>query len=189
MNRLLLAKLAKLRNVSVERTTTLRQRVNTTEPDRAWIAQALEELDVAQEELRVTEEELRIQSAELSAVYGALDRDRRRYRELFDGAPEPSLVTDAEGVVHEANRLACQLLGLEPRFLMGKPLDVFVWPDDKPRARALLRDIGRTSEVLTFNLRLKPRGAAEARAVSIKVRRTRGDDERALAIHWILREL
>ena len=52
-------------------------------------------------------------------------------------------VTDAEGVVRQANRAACRMLGVNGRFLPGKPLSLFVRADARPafhrRLSALLR--------------------------------------------------
>ena len=54
-----------------------------------------------------------------------------RFRELFEHAPVAYLVTDAAGTIREANRLAGRLLSSTPRSLTGKPLELFVAPEDR----------------------------------------------------------
>ena len=95
------------------------------------MAQAFEELQVAQEELRV-------QNDALAAADAAADLERERYRDLFEHAPSGYLVTDADGVVCQANRAAGDLLNVAPKYLVGKPLSVFVSSADRPAFLAQL---------------------------------------------------
>jgi len=190
MNPLLLSKLAELRNISLERATSLRERANAKEQlEQRWMAQALEELDVTHEELRVVEEELHTQSEELSAVYGALEQDRGRYRDLFEGAPEPYLVTDTDGVILEANRLARRFLNIDGTFVIGKPISLYVWGEDRALMREVLNLLNSTSERSTFEMQLRPRGASQPVDVLAVVQ---GEREHAgsssLSLRWILRE-
>ena len=67
---------------------------------------ALEELQTANEELRVAEEELRVQTEELERSRDRLEHERRRYRDLFDFAPDPYVITSPEGLIIEANQAA-----------------------------------------------------------------------------------
>src|SRR2546423_227636 len=77
------------------------------------------------EELRVADEELRAQNEELVASRQAVDQERVKYRALFDFAPDAYLVTDMYGTISEANLAAGRLLGVEAKFLAGKPLPAF----------------------------------------------------------------
>src|SRR4029453_10093138 len=52
----------------------------------------------------------------------ALEAERHRYQELFESAPVAYLVTDPLARIHEVNRAAAALLGMEQRFLAGKRL-------------------------------------------------------------------
>lgn len=45
---------------------------------------------------------------------------------MFNFAPHAYLVTDAVGVIQHANLVAAKLLNIEPRFLVGKPLYIFL---------------------------------------------------------------
>jgi len=84
--------------------------------------------------------ELRDEREELTDVL-----ERERYRELF-GAPAASVITDAGGVIAEANAVASELLGVEAGSLVGKPLAAFVRLGERQEFRALLRHLGRGEE-------------------------------------------
>lgn len=45
-----------------------------------------------------------------------------RYQELFDFAPDAQFVTDAKGIIREANHAAAALFGHSKEYLIGKPL-------------------------------------------------------------------
>ena len=97
----------------------------------ALLRRAFSELEAQNEELLVVEEELHTQNEALEAAALALDGERQRYRDLFHAAPEPSLLTDLLGVIHEANPAAYALLGVGQRYLKGKPLAIYVGPDSR----------------------------------------------------------
>src|SRR5262245_48108106 len=67
-------------------------------------ADLLEELQGALEELRVAEELLLQQNQELELSAENIESERRRYEDLFEFAPDAYFVTDARGVIQEANR-------------------------------------------------------------------------------------
>lgn len=74
-----------------------------------------------------------------------LESERTRYRELFEAAPDPYLVSDLDGVVREHNRAAEAVLDVKP----AKPLVLNVAPDDRIAFHRFLssRDgpVGRTT--------------------------------------------
>jgi PAS domain S-box-containing protein len=67
------------------------------------------------------------------------------YRELF-GASVAFVITDARGVIAEANAAAAELLGVEAGALVGKALAAFVRPGEREDFRALLRRLERGDE-------------------------------------------
>jgi PAS domain S-box-containing protein len=122
----------------VERTRMLRdQASDEPEPSRV-LYQALEELRTSLEELTVAEEELREKNIEVEQVNVELELERRRYRDLFMGAPLGYVVTDTAGVIREINIAANQMLGAEPNTLVGMPLQLFVAASDRDRWRDLV---------------------------------------------------
>src|ERR1051326_5121470 len=115
-----------------ERAATLLPAARARAPEDPELqAVAFEQLQNALEELRVVEEELREQNDELAAAREAVEAERQRYQELFEFAPDGYLVTDARGIIREANRAVAALLNVPQRFLAGKPLWTFV--NDKGR--------------------------------------------------------
>src|SRR5262249_23625909 len=59
---------------------------------------------------------------EQAATQQAVEAERQQYQTLFDLAPDGYLVTNAAGVIHDANPAAIRLLGLPREFLVGTPL-------------------------------------------------------------------
>ncbi|MBC8073116.1 MAG: PAS domain-containing protein, partial [Deltaproteobacteria bacterium] len=88
----------------------------------AVLQRALAELFTSVEELRVAEEELREQNDALVRANAEIERERRRYAELFQLAPVAFVVTDARGVLTEVNRVAAALLQQPAAGLVGKPI-------------------------------------------------------------------
>ena len=78
------------------------------------------------EDLRAAEDSLLHQHSELLAAHQALEAERRRYRDLFDFAPDGYLVTDLRSRIEEANRAAEALLGADCGSLTEVPLRQFV---------------------------------------------------------------
>src|SRR4051812_15416506 len=141
-----------------KRLEAMHARINgLTGTDTPVTGEIFEDLKVALEELRVSEEELRQQNEELVATHVELDRERRRYEELFEFAPNPYLITDATGIVLQANRSAARLLHVPPRFLPGKALAAYVATEDRARFRALLPSISSDGRAQTAAFKLQPR--------------------------------
>jgi len=87
------------------------------------------------------EEELLRQKLRRSAAY-------QHYYELFQSLPIAFLVTDANGVILEANPAIAQLLNVPQRYLAGKPLILYVAPDDHPAFYTKLNQLSQTREGL-----------------------------------------
>src|SRR5262249_31034035 len=89
------------------RVDELRRRAQThAAPAAGMLEKSMTELLTTLEEHRVAEEELRTQNEELVQTREAAETQRQRYQELFEFAPDAYLVTDAEGMIQEANRAA-----------------------------------------------------------------------------------
>jgi two-component system, cell cycle sensor histidine kinase and response regulator CckA len=157
------------------------------EPNTVSRKQLLEALGALQEslqELDVAEAELAQQNDELMTAREALEVQRHRYRELFDEAPFPYLVTDAGGMVEEANLAAGELFDRSRSMLVDKPLPVLIAPDDRPRLRELLRELRIRPERREAELQMGPAG----RMVALTVE----PDERPgspIRLRWVLRDV
>ncbi|HKP61950.1 MAG TPA: PAS domain-containing sensor histidine kinase [Polyangiales bacterium] len=186
---MLLTQLSGLREVALERATNLRKHATPgTKSELLWMSLALQELDVAHEELRVVEEELHERAEELGAAHDVLELERKRYRDLFEFAPEPYLITDATGVVIEANLRACELLNIQASFVLGKPFALFVGEHDRPLMRHMLSLLVSTAEVLTFDLRVCPRRSTELVSIKASVRRSVSTALASVVLHWSLHQ-
>jgi PAS domain S-box-containing protein len=162
----------------------------TPRPGGGLLPEALAELDVAIEELSVTGEELRSQTDELASAREALEAERHRYQELFESTPVAYLVTDPLARIREANRTAAALLGVEQRFLAGKPLAASVASGDRWGFRSLVNRLNRGEDerVRERPLRLRRRGG-EVVMVAVTVEPVRRPGAQLAALRWLLRRL
>jgi diguanylate cyclase (GGDEF)-like protein/PAS domain S-box-containing protein len=162
------------------------ERRNGNAPDGR--TESTEDLRMAIEELYVAERELRLQHEELLGVRAELEDQRRRYEELFQFAPDAYLVTNPLGIVREANRAAAELLGIESRFVIGKPLATFVDPDDRADLRALVNAFGAAGQVGDWSVRLVRRSGAQI-MVSLSASAARDARNELAGIRWIIRDM
>src|SRR5262245_41945590 len=86
----------------------------------------LEELLTAFEELKVADEELLQQNEELIAARLQIEEEMQRYHELFEFAPIAYLITDINSAIQEINHAGAILLNVDNKFLLGKPLAIFI---------------------------------------------------------------
>ena len=93
------------------------------------------------EELMVAREELRVQSRETAARCEELDQERRRSEEIWDAAPFGYAMTDAQGILLEANNAMGVFLGLKPERLVKKPLLLFVAEEERDAFRRRMLQI------------------------------------------------
>jgi PAS domain S-box-containing protein len=151
-------------------------------------AQVTIELLEALEELRVADEELRQQNDELAASRDEIDRERQKYYELFDFAPDAYVVTDANGTVREANAAASHLLGVPRQFLMGKPLSVYFDETARANHRHQLDQLCGVERIDDWEITLRPRGGQHVPA-SISVGRISAKDKSITGFRWIIRDI
>jgi PAS domain S-box-containing protein len=167
----------------------LRRNVEAIRETSDSSSDAFEELLVAVEELRVAEDELRQQNEELTAAHAAMAEERRRYQHLFQYAPDAYLLTDLSGVIREANHSAAHLLGVQPRFLVGKTLVSFVSPEDRSRLRGEISRWQSEPAAKSIELRLQPRGGQTFDAsLTLSVARG-GARDKAFGFRWLVRDI
>jgi PAS domain S-box-containing protein len=149
---------------------------------------ATDEWLAAVEELEVAEEELRHQSDELASTADAVRSEHARYQELFELAPDAYLVTNASGAVRESNRAAAALFRIPAGFLDGKPLAVFVHPDDRRVFRDCIDALCAEDRVERWEMQLRPRYGPPA-YVSVAASASRDRAGTVDSIRWILRDI
>jgi PAS domain-containing protein len=70
------------------------------------------------------------------------------------GAHQARFVTDAQGIVADANLHACLMIDLGRRFMIGKPLALFVDREDTEKLDDLLHSLGPANRAkVTLRLR------------------------------------
>ena len=144
-------------------------------------------LTAALEQLRLAEIELRHQNSELVEARNALEAERGRYRDLFEMAPDAYLITNGQGLVSDANRAAGRLLKVERKFLIGKPLQVFIHPEERGQFRTRVSEAQQVQSPLEWRLRILPRdGAAVDVAAAVAPLANRGAEG---GLRWSLRDI
>lgn len=160
----------------------------TAQAGTALDPRELEELSTALEQLQLAEIEMRHQNAELAASRDALELERSLYHDLFELAPDAYLITNQHGLVSEANRAAVQLLKVERRFLIGKPLQVFIPPAERPGFRARVREAQQRQTPIEWRMRVMPRDRSPVDVAAAVASVT--DQQRAPAgLRWSLRDI
>ncbi len=145
--------------------------------------------------LRSTVEELRRQNAELTALRQKLEDNQRRYREVFDLAPDGYVLTDLDGTITDANRTAAALLSVRQDFLPGKSLLMFI---DEAEHAALLTRISqwRTADPALPSLPMIGRGQIQLRVykgapfpADFALSPSRDRRGEITGLRWLLRDL
>lgn len=172
-----------------QRLETLTERARGSADQRALMLETLEDLSTALEELHVAGDELRHQNEELAAARQIVEAQRQRYQELFEFAPDAYLVTDPEGTIQEANSAAAILLGVDPKFLIGKPLAVFLSGGDQTTFyERVTRLQEATQSVEDWQLSVQPRERASFPA-SVTVGVVRDTARRLIGLRWLIRDI
>ena len=149
---------------------------------------AFENLQTALEELQVADRELRQQNEQLAEAQIELEKERGRYQELFDFAPDGYITSDPLGVVQEANRSASQMLNVAQQELVHKPLAVLVAADDRRLFRTQLSQIAGAGRLDDWELRLLPR-EREPFTASISLAAVRSSGGTLVGLRWLLRDI
>ncbi len=139
------------------------------------ITEAFEELNAAMEELLTASEEL-----ELTRI--AVEKERQRYQDLFEFAPDGYLITNTVGTIQEANHVAATLLGVRQKYLVGKPLILFIAQQDR---QSFSSQINNFQELLNREINLQPRGGTPFPA-SVKASVVYDLQGKQLGWRWLL---
>ncbi|MDZ8222306.1 PAS domain S-box protein [Nostoc sp. ChiVER01] len=155
------------------------------ESQSAEIMQVNQELQLALEELQVVEEELREQNEELSIARELVELERQRYQDLFEFAPDGYLVTDTAGIIQEANQAAAILLAVRQKYLVNKPLGLFIAYQDRQTFTIRLNNRQQEQE---WEIYLRPRGGKVFPA-SIKASAIYDSEGRQVGWCWLIRDI
>ncbi|WP_334881965.1 putative bifunctional diguanylate cyclase/phosphodiesterase [Nostoc sp.] len=137
------------------------------------------------DELQIAVEELLAASEELEVTRAAAERERQRYQELFDFAPDGYLVTDTIGKILEANYAAASMLSVHQQYLGGKPLIVFIAKQDRQIFRFL---INNSEQIKDCVIEIKPRFGTPFPA-SIRASPVYDSQQKLVGWRWLLRNI
>lgn len=146
------------------------------------LSESFRDLDTAVEELRV-------QSDELFAARVELDASAERFQSLFELAPVPYLVTDANACIGLANEAACSLLGRPKNALSRKPLACFVERAERAGFRSAVARSAAADTVSVWPIRLVPTGSSRAIDCRVHLRSVgHATDSRQRTLYWTITE-
>jgi PAS domain S-box-containing protein len=151
-------------------------------------SQLLEELTITIEELKAAERELRRQNEELSTTRTALEIERRKYRDLFENAPDGYVVTDRLGTIAEANLMVGEMLRVHPESLVGRPMAIFINAPASQPIEALLRELDEGKKVAGWEVSLRS-VEGETLPALINITPIPATDESAEGLRWIIRDI
>lgn len=143
------------------------------------------------EELQTIEEELRQQNAELATANEVAELERYRYQDLFNFAPDGYVVTDAKGMIQEANQAVAVLLALEPHRLVNTPLAVYLSQSDHRTLRNLLYELSRQPQLQklqTDEVHLIP-SKRNPIPVAITVTAIRNSQMQLMGARWLIQDI
>ncbi|QLE43625.1 PAS domain S-box protein [Nostoc sp. C052] len=104
-------------------------------------------LQQAMTEISISLEELQQQNEELIATRNLVEAESQRYYDLFNFAPDGYLLTDATGIIQEANYAAAKLLKVRQSYLIGKPLAVFVHQTERQKFRQIMLQLQQQRQI------------------------------------------
>jgi PAS domain S-box-containing protein len=166
----------------------LQQCFHSSPEQHALLAEPLQELSTTLEGLQAAGEELCQQNEELAAACQTAEEECRYYQGLFDLAPHGYLVTDANGIIREVNRVAARMLRVRQDFLVGKPLIAFVAQEEHQAFRTQLNRLQRVERVEDWKVPLQLReGVPFPAAITVTAV---GDPEgKLVALRWLIRDI
>jgi PAS domain S-box-containing protein len=118
----------------------------------------------------------------------ALVRERQRYQELFEGAPDGYLMTDARGLIEEANRAARALLGVAQDGPVGKPLVSYLAPGDRQALYAFLRQLAAKPGTHPWEASVRP-PAGSPLPIHFTVASMSNSATGGAGLRWLLRDV
>ncbi|MBC1238443.1 GGDEF and EAL domain-containing protein [Nostoc sp. 2RC] len=153
----------------------LQRSVNKTYLQQEIITEAFEEL-------HTTVEKLLLVSQELELTRASLDKERRRYRDLFELAPDAYLITNNTGTIEEANYAAATLFHVHHKYLVGKPLILFIAQQDRQLFSSHMNNL---QQLLNWEINLQPRRGKPFPA-SVRLSAVYDENDEQIGWCWLL---
>ncbi|MFP4101579.1 ATP-binding protein [Coleofasciculus sp.] len=160
------------------------------------LAETVTELSTTLEELQVAVEEIQERNQELAAAHQATEDERLRYQELFEFAPDGYLITNASGIIQDANQAAATLMNIDKQHLIGKPMAVFIADTSKRTFRTQLNrlthlsspDFPTTLLYRDWEIFIKPR-QSEPFPADISISAILNPQSQIIGLRWLIRDM
>jgi len=123
-----------------------------------------------------------------ATAHEAAEDERRRYLELFELAPDAYLVTDALGLILEANERAGTLFGVEPASLIRKPLVLYVERADRKIFFARLGRLPISGRLENWEIGLRPKKGQPFPA-QVDITAIPGPKGGPAGFRWLIRDI
>jgi signal transduction histidine kinase len=91
----------------------------------------------------------------LVACYAQLQQEHTTFKQLFDRAPTPDVLTNGDGMILQANQAASQLLGFAPDTWLGRSLLDVVAPEMVAVVQATLQQLQQAGGNAELNVSLR----------------------------------
>ncbi|WP_299111226.1 PAS domain-containing sensor histidine kinase [uncultured Winogradskyella sp.] len=121
----------------------------------------LEESKSLLHELEVHQVELEMQNEELREAQHRLEEVRDQYTDLFDFAPIGYLVLNEKAIIINSNLTACDLLGIERSYIIGKPFSAYITNGESRTLFFNLRKAFETGILPSFEIKMKHKSKGE----------------------------
>lgn len=115
------------------------------------------EIDAVLEDLQMTFEQIQTALEATEAAEEELLQQKQHYQNLFQFSPIAYLLTNADGLILEANQAIANLLNVPHISLVGKPLAVFMAEDDLAAFRTRLKWLSQSIGIQIWQMCLCPR--------------------------------
>ncbi|MBH8553181.1 helix-turn-helix domain-containing protein [Nostocaceae cyanobacterium CENA357] len=152
------------------------------------LPQAFKELYGTSKIVQLAAEELYQQNEELIQTRNLLEAECRYYQDLFEFAPDGYLVTNAEGIIREANLSAAKLLNISRQSLIGKPMSNFVLFQERHCFRTELNQLSQSDRIQELVVHFR-QGNGDFFTAALTVTVVRNQHARVSSLRWLLRNI
>lgn len=121
------------------------------------LRESLDGLKNALGDLQVVVEKLYQKNQELLVDKTALEFEFQHYQKLFQSAPDAYLVTTKEAKILEANQKAIELLNISSKRLIGKPLVVFIDPEERSNFYSQMYKLQKGESIQDWQVKIQRR--------------------------------
>lgn len=121
------------------------------------IAASLDNLQLIHEQMQTLLEARDVVEEQLIKYNESLVAKHQLYYDLFQFAPDGYLLTDSNGLILEANQAAATLLNVLQKYLIGKPLAIFVPQKERQVFRIQLNQLSQLNQVQDWEIFMCPR--------------------------------